>query len=109
MTLTYMLPTVTPADQAPGPAQGQWTYADYAALPDDDQRYELIAGVIFMAPAPGTGHQAVSSLITTFLTIHVQLLKQGTYRSQGVFRGHARIPSRIVASLPVPVAQFFGA
>jgi Uma2 family endonuclease len=199
MMLTDMLPTVTPADQAPGPDQGQWTYADYAALPDDGQCYELIAGVLFMAPAPGTDHQAVSSLITTFLTIHVQLaglgrvfaaptdvelapgtvvqpdvlvisaaslgritpsriigapdlvveivspstsgydrrekqdayaqagvaeywvadpaaqtvellfLEQGAYRSQGVFRGQARIPSRVVASLPVPVAQFFGA
>lgn len=35
------------------------TYADYAALPDDDVRRELIEGEVFPTPAPNTRHQDV--------------------------------------------------
>jgi Uma2 family endonuclease len=48
---------VTPAEDVPGPGQGRWTYTDYAALPDDGRRYEIIDGVLYMAPAPGEAHQ----------------------------------------------------
>jgi len=198
MTLTDTLPIVMPASHIAGPTQGQWTYADYARLPDDGQRYEVINGVLYMTPAPGTEHQGVSNLIATFLTLHVQLAGMGkvfsaptdvelapgfvvqpdvlvigaarlhlitpsrivgppdlvvevtspgtagydrrekqdayaragvpeywiadphaqtvevlileadAYRSQGVFRGQARLPSRVIAAFPVPVAQLFG-
>jgi Uma2 family endonuclease len=33
------------------------TYADYAALPDDGRRYELIDGELFEMAAPSTRHQ----------------------------------------------------
>ena len=33
------------------------TYADYAALPDDGRRYELIDGELFEIAAPSTRHQ----------------------------------------------------
>ncbi|MGQ9926878.1 MAG: Uma2 family endonuclease [Chloroflexaceae bacterium] len=198
MTLTDTLPIVTPASHIVGPIQGQWTYADYARIPDDGQRYEVINGVLYMTPAPGTEHQGVSNLIATFLTLHVQLAGMGkvfsaptdveltpgcvvqpdvlvisaarlhlitpsrivgppdlvvevtspgtagydrrekqdayaragvpeywivdphaqtvevlsleadAYHSQGVFRGQARLPSRVIATFPVPVAQLFG-
>ncbi|MCG8352416.1 MAG: Uma2 family endonuclease [Chloroflexales bacterium] len=72
-----MLPTVTPADQAPGPPQGRWTYADYAALPDDGQRYELIDGVLYMTPAPNTGHQGASARFVTHLMTHVEFAGLG--------------------------------
>ncbi len=198
MTLTDTLPTVTPASHVPGPPQGRWTYADYARLPDDGQRYEVLDGVLYMTPAPGTEHQGVSARLVTFLMLHVELqgqgrvfaaptdvelapgfvvqpdvlvisaarlhlitpsrisgppdlvvevtspgtagydrrekqdayaragapeywivdphaqtvevlvLEEGSYRSQGVFRGQARLPSRVIASFPVPVEQFFG-
>jgi hypothetical protein len=35
-------PVATPADWVPGPPQGQWTYTEYAALPDDGKRYEIL-------------------------------------------------------------------
>lgn len=198
MTLTDTLPTVTPASHVPGPPQGRWTYADYARLPDDGQRYEVIDGVLYMTPAPGTEHQGVSARLVTFLMLHVELqgqgrvfaaptdvelapgfvvqpdvlvisadrlhlitpsrisgppdlvvevtspgtagydrrekqdayaragapeywivdphaqtvevlvLEEGSYRSQGVFRGQARLPSRVIAGFPTPVARFFG-
>ncbi len=45
---------VTPQAQ---PAQKQWTYEDYLALPDDGRRYEIIEGVLYVTNAPGFDHQ----------------------------------------------------
>ncbi|MFN8491050.1 MAG: Uma2 family endonuclease [Caldilineaceae bacterium] len=39
------------------PAQGQWTYEDYLHLPDDDKRYEMIDGVLYVSNAPNSDHQ----------------------------------------------------
>ena len=36
------------------------TYDDYAALPDDGRRYELLAGELYMNPAPSPLHQRIS-------------------------------------------------
>ena len=41
------------------PAQGEWTYDDYARLPDDGNRYEVIRGVLYVTPAPNYRHQFV--------------------------------------------------
>ena len=60
MTTTAKIPTVVPADWVPGPPQGQWTYADYAAIPDDGKCYEVVKGVLYMSPAPTPGHQSIS-------------------------------------------------
>jgi hypothetical protein len=43
------------------PAQGQWTYDDYARLPDDGWRYEVIRGELYMAAPPRPLHQRVIS------------------------------------------------
>jgi Uma2 family endonuclease len=42
------------------PEQGQWTYEDWARLPDDGTRYEVIDGVLYMAPSPTADHQSTS-------------------------------------------------
>ena len=76
-TATDILPVVTPADHVAGPPQGHWTYADYAALPDDGHRYEIINGVLYMAPSPGEAHQSASGLFVTYLTLHVQFAGLG--------------------------------
>ena len=53
---------VSPARRWP-PPQGEWTYADYARLPDNGMRYEVIQGELYMVPAPRPKHQrAVASL-----------------------------------------------
>jgi Uma2 family endonuclease len=72
-----VLPVVTAAAPLVGPPQGRWTYADYAALPDDGNRYEIIAGVLYMTPAPGIGHQSVSARMVTFLVTHVEFAGLG--------------------------------
>ena len=40
-------------------AQTDWTVDMLDALPDDDQRYELIDGVLYVTPAPSFEHQQV--------------------------------------------------
>ena|SRR5947209_8109628 len=63
---------VTPADDVPGPAQGSWTYKDYAALPDDGRRYEIVNGVLFMTPSPSEWHQTVVIRLAHYLLVHVE-------------------------------------
>jgi Uma2 family endonuclease len=48
------------------------TYDDYAALPDDGQRYELHEGELSMTPAPGPGHQRISASLIDLLRPHVR-------------------------------------
>ncbi len=77
MTTTERLPVVVPADWVPGPPQGQWTYADYAAIPEDGKRYEVVKGVLYMSPAPTPGHQSVSVEIVGYLRQFVQMAGLG--------------------------------
>lgn len=39
------------------PSQGMWTYDDYARLPENGFRYEVIQGALYMSPAPRPRHQ----------------------------------------------------
>lgn len=45
------------------PPQGEWTYDDYAHLPDNGMRYEVIEGDLYMNPAPRPKHQRVIALL----------------------------------------------
>jgi Uma2 family endonuclease len=47
------------------------TYRDYAALPDDGRRYQILDGELFVTPAPGTRHQIISMRLSTQLHAHV--------------------------------------
>ena len=71
------MPVVQPADHVVGPSQGSWTYDHYATLPDDGSRYEIIDGVLYMAPAPGAPHQSASARFVTFLMTHVEFAGLG--------------------------------
>ena len=44
ITTKEELSVVIPADWVPGSPQGSWTYEDYAALPADGRRYEIVNG-----------------------------------------------------------------
>jgi Uma2 family endonuclease len=68
---------VVPADHMPGPEQGHWTYEDYAALPDDGHRYEIVDGVLYMAPSPNEWHQNAALEIASYLRTHVKLTGLG--------------------------------
>jgi len=71
MTTTEKLPMVTPADWVAGPGQGQWTYTDYAALPEDGRRYEILNGVLYMTPSPSWSHQEVVGAFYRYLYTYV--------------------------------------
>jgi Uma2 family endonuclease len=67
-----------PANDVPGPEQGQWTYNHYAALPDDGKRYEIIDGVLYlMPPSPKEWHQGAVAVLTTYLVMHVKFSGRG--------------------------------
>jgi Uma2 family endonuclease len=48
------------------------TYADYAALPDDGHRYQLLEGELVMTPSPNAHHQQVSLRLASRLLDHVE-------------------------------------
>jgi len=76
-TTTDELSVVIPADWVPGPPQGSWTYDDYAALPDDENRYEIVNGVLIMAPTPTPEHQDIVGEIFSALRTHIKLAGLG--------------------------------
>ncbi len=49
-----------------------WTYDDYAALPDDGHRYEVIDGELFMTPAANIRHQDILGWVFVQLYNHVR-------------------------------------
>lgn len=59
-----------------GAAQ-EWTYAEYARLPDDGNRYEVIDGEVCMTPAPGPAHQRVAAELFLKLQSYVRSLGLG--------------------------------
>lgn len=66
-----MTTLVIPGDAAvavKGPRQGEWTYADWETLgADDDNRYEIIEGYLYMTTAPKDFHQWVISRLIKFV------------------------------------------
>jgi Uma2 family endonuclease len=72
MTTVERLSVVVPANWVAGPQQGQWTYADFAALPADGQRYEVVSGVLYMSPSPNVEHQRIAKKIVALLSRFVE-------------------------------------
>jgi Uma2 family endonuclease len=62
-----VIPTEAPA--VLGPRQGRWTYADWEALPDDGNRYEVIDGALYMTTAPSFFHQWIVKRLERYLGI----------------------------------------
>lgn len=52
-----VIPAFTDIRPVAGPPQGQWTYADWERLPDDEYIYEIIDGVLYMSTSPTNFHQ----------------------------------------------------
>ncbi|MBI2263684.1 MAG: Uma2 family endonuclease [Armatimonadetes bacterium] len=55
-----------------GPLEKRLTYEDYARLPDDGHRYELLEGELLMTPSPLTRHQEISIRLSSLLFAHLQ-------------------------------------
>lgn len=65
------------ADMITGPEQGNWTYVDYAAIPDDGKRYQIVDGVLFMSPSPTRWHQQTAGRIFRYLADYSEEQKMG--------------------------------
>ncbi len=72
-----VLPVVTAADAVKGAPQGKWTYADYAAIPADGRRYEIVKGVLYMSPSPSPKHQIVCGNIYMDVRLYVHKRRLG--------------------------------
>ena len=55
------------------PKGQKWTYQDYANLPEDGQRHEIIAGEHFVNASPSTQHQHVSKRLQYQLYTKIEL------------------------------------
>jgi len=86
MMISDRLTVVLPANFVPGPAQGDWTYEDYAALPEDEHRYEVVGGVLYMSPAPNMDHQGIALRIAYYLLTYIEFTGLGR-----VFTGPADV------------------
>lgn len=58
-------------------ARKKLTYADFAKLPADDSRHEVIDGEEFMTPSPNLDHQAIVSKLVRILGNHVEAANLG--------------------------------
>lgn len=54
-----------------------WTYEDYARLPDDGNRYEIIDGEILVSPRPSLDHQHIVGNLYLALRPYVEALEIG--------------------------------
>jgi Uma2 family endonuclease len=63
----------------------QYTVDDLDALPDDGNRYELLAGTLIVTPSPGSAHQGVAANLSA-LFARALLAKRLRLFSPGVIR-----------------------
>ena len=61
----------------PTNAASDWTYSEYARLPDDGNRYEVIDGEVCVTPAPGPAHQSVAGSLYLALRPYVEKHRLG--------------------------------
>jgi Uma2 family endonuclease len=59
------------------PKGQKWTYEDYAKLPEDGQRHEIIAGEHYVNASPSTQHQHVSKRLQYQLYTKIELAGLG--------------------------------
>ncbi len=55
----------------PGAESRGMTYEEYAALPDDGHRYQLVEGELIVTPSPTLDHQEIAGEIYHRLRLHV--------------------------------------
>jgi Uma2 family endonuclease len=60
------------------PRPARWTYEEFARLPEDGNRYEIIAGELYVTPAPRPRHQLV--LVPLIVQLNAFVAKHGLGR-----------------------------
>lgn len=77
MSLSATRTSSTKIITARPPQQGDWTYEDYARLPDNGMRYEVIEGELFMSPAPRPVHQEMILNLASEMHFFLKKAKKG--------------------------------
>ena len=49
----------------------RYTIADLDLLPDDGNRYEVLAGTLLVTPSPGSAHQGVAATLSAMFAAHL--------------------------------------
>jgi len=49
----------------------RYTVADLDLLPDDGNRYEVLAGTLLVTPSPGSAHQGVAARLSALFASHI--------------------------------------
>lgn len=69
------LPNFDASSKAPSrtpiPGTRGWTYEEYCALPEDGHRYEIVKGVLYVAPSPIPAHQRGAFTLGRIVADHV--------------------------------------
>ncbi|MGH7129727.1 MAG: Uma2 family endonuclease, partial [Planctomycetaceae bacterium] len=55
-----------------GTAPPEWSYAEYARMPDDGNRYEVLDGEVLVTPSPGTRHQRIAAEVFVHLREYIR-------------------------------------
>ena len=61
----------------------RYTVADLDLLPDDGNRYEVLAGTLLVTPSPGSAHQGVAARLCALFASHLLARRLGLF-SPGV-------------------------
>lgn len=61
----------------------RYTVADLDLLPNDGNRYEVLAGTLLVTPSPGSAHQAVAARLSALFAAHILARRLGLF-SPGV-------------------------
>ena len=61
----------------------RYTVADLELLPDDGNRYEVLAGTLLVTPSPGSAHQGIAARLTALFASHILARRLGLF-SAGV-------------------------
>src|SRR5688500_2096993 len=61
----------------------QYTVADLELLPDDGNRYEVLAGTLLVTTSPGSAHQGVAARLSALFASHILARRLGMF-SPGV-------------------------
>jgi Uma2 family endonuclease len=59
------------------PAVRRWTYDEFARLPNDGNRYEIIGGELYVTPAPTPLHQEITGRLSDLLRPFVRRHRLG--------------------------------
>ena len=61
----------------------QYTIAELDLLPDDGNRYEILAGTLLVTPSPGSAHQGVAAMLSAMFATYLRGRRLGLF-SPGV-------------------------